>query len=276
MSFLKFLKKRLKEIYFENKYHLTIELLIFILLVTIVIFTPELRVNGFLAILFGIFLGLLKYYFEEIKYNKSIYKKINKVSYLDVLFNVCKTSEYLTSEILEKQPELKKVLVNLYIPKENGETTEIDAIMINKYGIFVIESKGFSGWIFGNEKSDKWMQIIFRSRNRFYNPVIQNRNHILALANLLNIQDMNAFKSYIVFSERCVLKRIDITNKNIKVIKRDKLKLTLQDEYKDSQVYFTDKEINDISEKLFQYMNVNDSIKIKHKRDVENIKNYYD
>jgi restriction endonuclease Mrr len=144
--------------------------------------------------------------------------------------------------------------------------------MINKFGIFVIESKGFSGWIFGNEKSKYWMQIIFQSKKRFYNPVIQNRNHILALANLLNVHDMNVFKSYIVFSERCELKRIHITKNNLKVIKRDKLILTLQEEYKNSQEYFTNEEINEISEKLLQYMNVNDSIKIKHMSGVEKYK----
>ena len=34
-----------------------------------------------------------------------------------------------------------KVLRNLYVPKENGETSEIDVVFITQKGIFVIESK---------------------------------------------------------------------------------------------------------------------------------------
>ena len=47
-------------------------------------------------------------------------------------------------------------LRNLYVPKENGETTEIDLVYITQKGVFVIESKNYSGWIFGNEKDQYW------------------------------------------------------------------------------------------------------------------------
>ena len=43
-----------------------------------------------------------------------------------------------------------KILRNVYIPKDNGETTEIDVVYITQKGIFVIESKNYSGWIFGD------------------------------------------------------------------------------------------------------------------------------
>lgn len=41
-----------------------------------------------------------------------------------------------------------KVLSNVYIPKEDGETSEIDVMFLTEKGIFVIESKNYSGWIF--------------------------------------------------------------------------------------------------------------------------------
>lgn len=49
-----------------------------------------------------------------------------------------------------------KILRNIYLPKENGETAEIDVIYITKKGIFIFESKNYSGWIFGDEKSRYW------------------------------------------------------------------------------------------------------------------------
>ena len=54
---------------------------------------------------------------------------------------------------------LRKVLRNVYIPKDNNETSEIDVLFITQKGIFVIESKNYSGWIFGSEKQYKWTMI---------------------------------------------------------------------------------------------------------------------
>ena len=45
-----------------------------------------------------------------------------------------------------------RTLRNVYIPKDNGETSEIDVVYITQKGIFVFESKNYSGWIFGDEK----------------------------------------------------------------------------------------------------------------------------
>lgn len=47
-------------------------------------------------------------------------------------------------------------LKNIYIPKDDGETSEIDLVYITQKGIFVIESKNYSGWIFGNLCSQYW------------------------------------------------------------------------------------------------------------------------
>ena len=53
-----------------------------------------------------------------------------------------------------------KVLRNIYVPKDNNETSEIDVIFITQKGIFVIESKNYSGWIFGDEKSSYWTAML--------------------------------------------------------------------------------------------------------------------
>src|ERR1044071_6399221 len=62
------------------------------------------------------------------------------------------------------------LLNNLTIPFQDG-TTQIDHILISTKGIFVIETKNYSGWIFGDDKSKQWMQVIYRVKNRFQNPI---------------------------------------------------------------------------------------------------------
>lgn len=103
-----------------------------------------------------------------------------------------------------------KILFNLYIPKENGETTEIDLILITPYGLFVIESKNYSGWIFGNTNNKFWTQTLPARRwginkEHFYNPIKQNANHILHLKNLLKIDI--PYWSIIAFSDDCEFKK---------------------------------------------------------------------
>ena len=72
-----------------------------------------------------------------------------------------------------------KVLRNVYVPKEGGGTSEIDVLFITSRGVFVIESKNYSGWIFGNEADRYWTQCLEGGqRNRFYNPIWQNRGHV--------------------------------------------------------------------------------------------------
>ena len=115
-----------------------------------------------------------------------------------------------------------KVLRNIYVPKDNGETSEIDVLFITQQGIFVIESKNYSGWIFGDEKAAYWTAMLpNKEKNRFYNPIKQNKTHIKWLGQYLK-EEIPLF-SVIVFSERCELKKITVESPNIPVIKRDRL-----------------------------------------------------
>ena len=97
--------------------------------------------------------------------------------------------EYLTEYALEHNLVPKgrfELLKNLYLPAD-GKTTEIDQVMIHHRGIFVVESKNYSGWIFGDEEGLYWTQSLKGNvRNRFYNPIRQNANHIKYLAKYLS------------------------------------------------------------------------------------------
>ena len=86
--------------------------------------------------------------------NSSYYKKTNN-SYFSTLFDAGIQGEY---KISQKVQELEfkgcKILFNLYIPTKNGKTAEIDVLIISTRGLFVIESKNYSGWIFGRDNQN--------------------------------------------------------------------------------------------------------------------------
>ena len=82
-------------------------------------------------------------------------------------------------------PEEYRILNDTYLPLPDGTTTQIDHIVICQYGIFVVETKTYSGWIFGNENSAKWTQTIYHCKHSFQNPIRQNYRRICALSDNL-------------------------------------------------------------------------------------------
>ncbi|MEG0471933.1 MAG: NERD domain-containing protein [Solibacillus sp.] len=97
-----------------------------------------------------------------------------------------------------------QVYHDIYVEKSDGTTTQIDHVVLSPYGIFVIETKNYTGWIFGNEKQKNWTQVIYKNKGHFYNPILQNMGHIRALKEYLN-KDVD-FHSIIVFSNEATFK----------------------------------------------------------------------
>ncbi len=82
---------------------------------------------------------------------------------------------------------------DLYLPRPDGKgTTQIDHVVVSKCGVFVIETKNFSGWIFAGPDDPKWTQQHYKKRTRIDNPLHQNRLHVRALKQFLGLAD-NAF-----------------------------------------------------------------------------------
>jgi restriction system protein len=96
------------------------------------------------------------------------------------------------------------LLHNVTLPTEDG-TTQIDHIIVSKYGLFVVETKNLKGWIFGSEKQNIWTQKIFKKSHKFQNPLHQNYKHVKTLEQLLNI-DIQSIYSVIVFIGGSVFK----------------------------------------------------------------------
>ncbi|MBV1708260.1 MAG: NERD domain-containing protein [Erysipelothrix sp.] len=191
-----------------------------------------------------------------IKYNKSNYKVESGVGLFKFLFDTGSFGEALIFFELEKLPMYSKIMANLYIPTEDG-TTEIDVLYIAPSGIYVIESKNYSGWIFGDEKARNWTAVIYKTKNKFLNPIWQNKKHIKYLSKVLvDVQ----LRSLIVFSERCELKRVNV--KEDLVIKRGRLRKVILKE--SEKVIFSNQEIDAFYNKLKGYSNKSEEEKRLH------------
>jgi len=91
------------------------------------------------------------------------------------------------------------VLVNnVTFETENG-TTQIDHVVVADTGIFVIETKHYSGWIFGSPQDSQWTQVIYKRKSRFQNPIRQNYGHVKALQSFFTLSS-EAFIPVVVFT----------------------------------------------------------------------------
>jgi hypothetical protein len=79
-------------------------------------------------------------------------------------------------------------------------TTQVDHILISRFGVFVIETKDYKGWIFANATQANWTQVLFNFKFKFQNPIFQNMRHVRAVQGLLDFLPPGAIKSVVVFT----------------------------------------------------------------------------
>lgn len=95
-------------------------------------------------------------------------------------------------------------LKDITIKMNNGTTTQIDHILVSKFGIFVIETKNMKGWIFGSKEQKQWTQSIYGKKNSFQNPLDQNYKHTKALEEILG--ESKNIHSIVTFVGECEFK----------------------------------------------------------------------
>ena len=93
------------------------------------------------------------------------------------------------------------------LPDEQNQTTQIDHILLSPFGIFVIETKNYKGWIFGSQHQKTWTQKIYKKSFKFQNPLHQNYKHQKVLeAVLSDIVEPQFIHSLVVFMPDCEFK----------------------------------------------------------------------
>lgn len=166
-------------------------------------------------IIFIVFTGLLKLFVPTIKGKLGEAEVARRLSYL---------------------PKNEYRLINNVLLKTDRGSVQIDHIVVSIYGIFVIETKNYKGWIYGSENSEKWTQYLYKKEYSFHNPISQNYSHIVALKKILRM-DEHKFISIVVFSSNSNLKVHTLTpvvyifelNKTIKNYTKQRLHISKLD-----------------------------------------------
>lgn len=206
------------------------------------------------------------------KYKSSTYYADTGKGFFEVEGDKGALGEYMTYDNLKSYEKYgAKFLFNVYLPKEDKTTTELDVIMISPKGVFVFESKNYSGWIFGSDKDAYWTQTLptgkKSTKKKFYNPVWQNKSHIENLKKAVG-EDI-PICSVIVFSDRCELKKVDVALENAVVINRREVENTvmvLMDKYEKIADVDT---VEVIYNKLKPFTEMTNEQKEKHIKDIE-------
>ncbi|WP_095022061.1 nuclease-related domain-containing protein [Bacillus thuringiensis] len=177
-----------------------------------------------------------------------------------------KAGEKLVKRILSKlYPKSYFVLHNVTVYTEYGDTTQIDHIVIAETGVFVVETKNYEGWIYGNEKSARWTQGIFRKKSSFQNPFRQNYKHIKAIEWVME-QQLPCI-SIAAFHPKCSLKRVDVHSKGKHALYYNDLKTCIESY---TEVQLTNDEVQHIYQTMLRANITDKGIEKKHVKYLQN------
>ena len=118
-----------------------------------------------------------------------IYLKLNIRSIIG------RMGERSVSKSLSKLPSDKYIVLNDLLFKDGKYSTQIDHLVVSIYGIFVIETKNCKGVVSGHADRDYWTQKTHGHKYSLYNPLYQNRGHIIFL--LKKFGFLRVLQSYI-------------------------------------------------------------------------------
>ena len=221
---------------------------------------------AFLLIILTIY--LIVFLIAQELYKKTPYYHSTKKSFFKLRHNTGAYGEYLTYKYLRRISPPGYFLFNVYLPKVSGGTTEIDVLLIHESGLYVFESKNYSGWIFGTENQSQWTQTLPNGRNsrkiHFFNPIMQNELHIKCLKDMLSDYTDMVYHSYILFSDRCTLKNIKLTTGKAQVLNRYKVYRHVSNRTRATGQIINQQIMQGIYYKLYPYTQVTESFKQKH------------
>lgn len=114
---------------------------------------------------------------------------------------------------LNALPKSEYAVFNDLLIQDAQYSSQIDHVVVSKYGIFVIETKNYKGWIYGGEYSEHWTQNIWGNKYQLYNPILQNKGHVKALKSYLGISGF-PFIPVVVFSSRAGI-RVNVRDNDV-------------------------------------------------------------
>ena len=195
-----------------------------------------------------------------------------------------KRGEMRIHNILMRLPDEYHVMDDVMLKTTNG-TTQIDLVVVSKYGAFAIETKYYHGKIYGNDNTHEWTQIIvtkvtyskkpwktytYVTKNLFYNPVKQAVGHMYWIKENLKEWPYLEVVPIVVFTGNADISKVSSQNH---VIYDTSLLSTIQ-AYQTS--YITDADVKAVVERLSS-KNIREGVDNKtHVRNVKEAKHQTD
>ncbi len=190
----------------------------------------------------------------DIEQQKKIWDERGKGYYGEYLL-FCKLYQSLTGN--------GKILMNLNVPVNATNTTEIDLVLVHETGLYVFEIKHYKGTIYGKDTDAIWTQY-FRTvkNNTFKNPVLQNEYHISALKKLF--PDIPIHSCIVFTSNECDNKVIN-SNENLDICYLDNCYSTISKRFSKSTKSYSMQEIDEVFTKLSSYSQMQEKVLIDSK-----------
>ena len=188
-----------------------------------------------------------------------------------------KRGELRVHEILSHLPSDYHVLDDVVLQTSRG-TTQIDHVVISKYGVFAIETKNYRGEIYGDDSREQWTQIIvtkvkffstfwktynYVTKNHFYNPVKQSLAHLYEIKNNLYEWPQLKIIPIVVFTGNADLRHVQTNN----IVVYDYNLIDAIQKFRTA--YITDSELQDV---VFRLSAMNIRVIVDNKTHVRNIK----
>ena len=142
--------------------------------------------------------------------------------------------QMLYNQIKQVQDVGAKVLWDCWLRFPNGTITQTDVILIWRSGIYVIESKNWTGCsVYGSYNDKKWTVCWFDSNGntagteKRFNPIKQNAIHVDCIRKM--IYNLAPIYSIIAFPSTCRLSKVPDRTKDTAVINYSELRQTIAD-----------------------------------------------
>lgn len=153
-----------------------------------------------------------------------------------------------------------------------------DNLLINKmhsiypadyYAYQTYLAKNYSGWIFGSEKDFKWTQTLpgrsgSVTKSHFYNPIMQNEEHIKWMREYIGSHIPTPIYSYIVFGEHCTLKNLNVIDNKYHICKLDNLYNIVSSHIADNGIKFSKEYVDFLFIKFYPLTQRSDAEKMQH------------
>lgn len=159
----------------------------------------------FIMIIITILIAIILISVENVNKFEEVQKKQPRITKEEYKGRI---GEKETAIYLNKIEGNKQIINNITL-NDNGKTRQIDHIAITEAGVFVIETKNFSGKIYGRENSKEWKQYLGKNCYTFANPIHQNFGHTEIVKKVLQGK-IEIVYSIVVFTRKGKLKIEDL------------------------------------------------------------------